>query len=253
MSVLKSICISFSIYSKIPMPQFDWKEEDMKYTLCFFPWVGGVIGVLIWLWTVLCQRFSVGTLSFSLLGTAIPILVSGGFHVDGFLDTMDAFHSYQARERKLEILKDAHIGAFAVIMLILYYLIYIGAYSELTDPAAAAVFGAGFFLSRTLSGISVVCFKPAKKEGMLSLFAESAGKKTVKVVLLVQLFLCVTFMLLVSVRTAGMVLPAAALSFVYYRYRSYKELGGITGDLAGYFVTICEGAMVAAAGVSCLL
>ena len=40
-----------------------------------------------------------------------------GFHVDGFMDTMDALHSYQPRERKLEILKDSHIGAFSVIKL----------------------------------------------------------------------------------------------------------------------------------------
>ena len=43
--------------------------------------------------------------------------VTGGFHIDGFMDTMDAFHSYKPREEKLAILKDSHIGAFAVIML----------------------------------------------------------------------------------------------------------------------------------------
>ena len=40
MHILKSIIIAFSMYSKIPMPQFEWKEEDMKHVLCFFPWIG---------------------------------------------------------------------------------------------------------------------------------------------------------------------------------------------------------------------
>ena len=40
--------------------------------------------------------------------------------MDGYMDTMDAFHSYQPKERKLEILKDSHIRAFAVIMLAVY-------------------------------------------------------------------------------------------------------------------------------------
>ena len=53
--------------------------------------------------------------------------------MDGYMDTMDAFHSYQPKERKLEILKDSHIGAFAVIMLAVYGLIYMGAFSEITD------------------------------------------------------------------------------------------------------------------------
>ena len=43
MTLLKALCISFSIYSKIPMPQFEWKEKDMKYTLCFFPIIGFII------------------------------------------------------------------------------------------------------------------------------------------------------------------------------------------------------------------
>ena len=35
----KSIAIAFSMYSKIPMVQFEWKEEDMRYSMCFFPLV----------------------------------------------------------------------------------------------------------------------------------------------------------------------------------------------------------------------
>ena len=76
--------IAFSMYSKIPMPQFEWKDEDMRYALCFFPWVGAVIGVLWYLWKWICDRFAVGTLCYAVVGTAIPILVTGGFHVDGF-------------------------------------------------------------------------------------------------------------------------------------------------------------------------
>ena len=49
------------MYSKIPMPQFQWKDEDMRYTLCFFPWVGAVIGALWYLWKWFCDRFAVGT------------------------------------------------------------------------------------------------------------------------------------------------------------------------------------------------
>jgi adenosylcobinamide-GDP ribazoletransferase len=87
MRIIKSFFIAFSMYSKIPMPQFEWKDEDMRYALCFFPWVGAVIGVLWYLWKWICVRFGVGTLCYTVVGTAIPILITGGFHVDGFLDT----------------------------------------------------------------------------------------------------------------------------------------------------------------------
>ena len=116
MKLLKAMAIAFSIYSKIPVPQFEWKEEDMEYMMCFFPWIGGVIGLFFFGWAVLCEKFAVGNVCYALIGAAIPLMISGGFHVDGYMDTMDAFHSYQSREKKLEILKDSHIGAFAAAM-----------------------------------------------------------------------------------------------------------------------------------------
>lgn len=181
MRIIKSFFIAFSMYSKIPMPQFQWKDEDMRYALCFFPWVGAVIGALWYLWKWFCDRFAVGTLCYAVVGTAIPLLVTGGFHVDGFLDTCDALHSYQPRDRKLEILKDSHIGAFAVIMLALYGLIFLGGFSEITTLRMLTVTGAGCFLSRVLSGIAVVSFPSAKQEGTLYLFADKAHKRVVKV------------------------------------------------------------------------
>ena len=46
MKLLKSMIIAFSIYSKIPVPQFAWEEEDVEYMMCFFPWIGGVLGLV---------------------------------------------------------------------------------------------------------------------------------------------------------------------------------------------------------------
>lgn len=232
------------------MPQFEWKDEDMRCALCFFPWVGAVIGVLWYLWRWLCDRFAVGNLCYAAVGTVIPILVTGGFHVDGFLDTCDALHSYQPRERKLEILKDSHIGAFAVIMLALYGLIFLGSFSEIRSLSAIAVAGAGCFLSRALSGIAVVSFPSAKQEGTLYLFSDKAHKREVRTVLYGQGILCIGFMLWTSLLTGGIAVVVALLTFAYYYHRSKKEFGGITGDTAGYFVTLCEGCVLIAAAIA---
>lgn len=249
MTVIKSLVIAFSIYSKIPVPQFAWKEEDMKYMMCFFPWIGGVIGLLLYGWCMLCRQFSIGNLCATLMCGAIPLAVSGGFHVDGFLDTMDAFHSYQPRERKLEILKDSHIGAFAVIMFALYGLVYLAAFSEIKDLRLLSIVCAGFFLARGLSGIAVFTFPKAKKEGMVNTFEESGKQKTVTVSLMLQCIACVVFMLVRGGALGGWITLAALLSFGYYYWKTKKELGGMTGDTAGYFVVICEGCMVVTAAV----
>ena len=56
------------------------------------------------------------------MAVLIPVLVTGGIHLDGLLDTADALSSWQTRERRLEILKDSHAGAFAIIVCCGYFL-----------------------------------------------------------------------------------------------------------------------------------
>ena len=250
MKILKAMVIAFSIYSKIPVPQFEWKEEDMEYMMCFFPWIGGVIGLAFFGWAVLCEKFAVGTLCYALIAAAIPLIISGGFHVDGYMDTMDALHSYQSREKKLEILKDSHIGAFAAIMLVLYYLIDIAAISEIHTRKAVFAVAAVFFLARCLSGIAGVTLQPAKKEGLLYTFASGAQKEKVKRGLYLQLILCMALMIIISKQYGVAAIIASLLSFLYFKKKSYKEFGGITGDTAGFFVTVCEAAAAVAVAIA---
>lgn len=250
MKILKAMVIAFSIYSKIPVPQFEWKEEDMEYMMCFFPWIGGVIGLVFYGWAVLCEKIAVGTLCYALIAAAIPLIISGGFHVDGYMDTMDALHSYQSREKKLDILKDSHIGAFAAIMLVLYYLIDIAAISEIHTRKAVFAVAAVFFLARCLSGIAVVTLQPAKKEGLLYTFASGAQKEKVKRGLYLQLILCMALMIIISKEYGVAAIIASLLSFLYFKKKSYKEFGGITGDTAGFFVTVCEAAAAVAVAIA---
>mgnify|MGYP003392776405 FL=1 len=48
-----------------------------------------------------------------------PYLVTGFLHLDGFMDVTDAVKSWRDLERRREILKDSHVGSFAVINLVL--------------------------------------------------------------------------------------------------------------------------------------
>lgn len=249
MQVIKSFFIAVSMYSKIPVPKLAWKEDDMKYVFCFFPWIGALIGVCIYFWNCLCGIYSIGALCRSALTIVIPVFITGGIHVDGFMDTMDALHSYSLRERKLEILKDSHIGAFAVIMLACYEWILFGAFSEIKRDALLKIVCCGFFLSRCLSGISAVSFPLAKKDGMLYTFADSSHKKAVRGLLFLQSAACIGLMCFLSFPAGLFVSAAAVCVFIYYFYKSRKEFGGVTGDTAGFFVLVCEGCMTAAAAI----
>lgn len=255
-TIFRAFAVAFSMYSKIPMPRFEWASKDMKYHLCFFPFVGALVGGLVFLWIHLCTVFQVSQVLANLFAISIPLLVTGGFHADGFMDTMDALHSYQSREKKLEILKDPHIGAFAVISLVVYFLFAIGFAFEIKTYEALITVCFSFAISRTLSGLSVVLFPKAKKEGMAAVESRTEGKKTVVSVLAAELLASSAALVLLTISRSlcGIFsLCAFAFSFAYYYFMSRKNFGGITGDLAGFFVCSGELASLVATAVCCIL
>ena len=105
-------------------------------------------------------------------------------------------------------------------------------------------------LSRSFSGISVVSFQAAKNSGLLKTFQDGAQKLRVRVVLILWAGVCGGVMLYLSWKQAVIMILAALLAFLYYYWMSRKQFGGTTGDLAGYFLQICELAMLAGAGLS---
>ena len=163
-SVWNSFKAAFAMFSKIPTPMVDWNKENMKYMMCFFPFVGTAIGILTWLvGYVLGSHVQMESFFLAVILTVIPVFVTGGIHVDGLLDTSDALSSWQERTRRLEILKDSHAGAFAIITACVYFILWLGAWSQLLgDHDGICIMSIGFMMSRCLSGIGVIIFPKAR-------------------------------------------------------------------------------------------
>lgn len=239
MKWLNSLWIAFSMYSKIRVPLKEWEESAMRYAICFFPLIGGVIGGVFFLTFQIGHLLHFGDILIAALLTAIPILISGGIHMDGYCDTMDAISSYQSKERRLEILKDPHSGAFAIIRSGVYFLLYFGMVSVLTVKSCIII-ALFFVVSRSLSGLAVVRFKTAKSNGLVATFQQAAHKKKVTTSMIIYLVIAVICMLVVSpiLTAAGML--TALYCFIRYKKLAYQLFGGTTGDLAGYFLVRCE-------------
>lgn len=237
--------IAFGMYSKIPMPKVEWKKENMKYTMCFFPWIGAVIGLLFYFWGIYGKNIPVGNTLYAVVLTILPILITGGIHLDGLLDTADALSSWQPKERRLEILKDSHTGAFAIITCVIYVLLYFGMASELSPQGVSAV-AVGFVLSRCFSGYSVTAFPCAKDSGLAAVFANSADKKYAGKIIIIEGIAASVILLCVSIPLGLAVIGTGMLTVCWYYHMSVEKFGGITGDLAGCFLQVCELMMLTA-------
>ena len=238
--MLNSLWIAFRTYSRIPVPEAEWTEENMKYAMCFFPLVGAVIGGAEFLWMFLAGLIRCPMILEAAIASVIPLLITGAIHMDGFLDTSDALSSHQDRERMLEILKDSRTGAFAVIAAGIWMLVYAAAFTGIAAYRSLWIVGFGFIMSRSLSGLAAVVFRNARKEGMLYAFSGTAAGDRVKISMVIYFAVSALGMIIAGgVRGLICVLVNAGI-FLYYRYISYRRFGGITGDLEGWFLQLAE-------------
>ena len=264
---MKSLFIALAMYSKLPAPSVEWDKKSLSWALCWFPVIGVVIGALLYGWFLLCAALGIGPFLRGAVSLLIPIAVSGAIHLDGFCDTSDALGSHQDRARKLEILgpaghdirhivgahflleilKDSHTGAFAIICCTVYLLLFFAAWCEvLPTDRAALVLALGPVLSRGLSGLAAVTQPNARGSGLLATFTQPMDASRARIILGLWLGVCAVLMVALDPWTGTASLIGAALSFLYYIRMSRRQFGGITGDLAGFFLQICECAIVLA-------
>ncbi|MBQ8928659.1 MAG: adenosylcobinamide-GDP ribazoletransferase [Oscillospiraceae bacterium] len=238
--MLRSLLTAFLMYSRLPVPQLPWKEENRRYALCSFPAVGAVLGASVVVWRLVCSRLLIGQVLFAAGCTLLGVLITGGIHLDGFCDVTDARNSYGDRERRLAILKDPHVGAFAVIGLCALLLWQTALYTELTTLRQTLCAACIPVLSRVLSAMSAICLPGARKDGSLQSFVAPADRAVSLGVLTVTGLAAAGLLLFLDPRGGCLTLCTAALVLCRYRAAALSQFGGVTGDTAGWFLSLCE-------------
>lgn len=235
-------CVAFSLYSAIPMPQTDWTKHTMRYALAFLPIVGILVGALEAVWLYIAQLFALQGLLYSAIAVLLPMLLTGGIHLDGFTDTSDALASHADKDKRLEIMKDPHIGAFGVLYVVALLLLQLGLYAQfyVTSPQYMPMLWTGFALARIIGGGAIVSLPCAKGSGLAYLFAQGSDKQIVKVVLAIEMLSGLAVLVKFSMLYAVVLLIVLGLAVIAFRMFCMKKFGGITGDLAGFSITCAE-------------
>ncbi|WP_085991584.1 adenosylcobinamide-GDP ribazoletransferase [Oceanobacillus senegalensis] len=240
MKFLKGFLINVQFFTSIPIRlSLPMDKVHIEKSILSFPLFGLFQGILysllfyaLYEWT----PFSMAAVAF--LVWLWMIILTGGIHLDGWMDTNDAFFSFQEQDKRLEIMKDPRMGAFGVISIIillssrLFFL-----YEITTFICSLSYFLILFipFLSKNVMGIVLLTIPTAKEEGMAAFFKNAARPKIlwiypIYIIILIGVMGSINgnliyILLMLAITAMG--------CYLFIRCKVIKWFGGVTGDVLG--------------------
>ena len=233
-----------SMFCAIPAPQV-WDEKARDKMLLFLPVVGLELGLIWWALAYACRMLP--PLMAALFLSIYPYFATGFLHLDGFMDVTDALRSYRSLERRREILKDSHVGRFAVIGIVILLLSQFVCFASMKGTPDCRVLLFVPAVSRCCSSLAVTVLKPMST----SQYAAQEKPKSHVAVLLAMLAVFLLGGFLLCGRQAAALLGVLIGYGVALR-RGYRSLEGMNGDIAGYALSIgelCGAAVIALGGI----
>lgn len=240
-NVLLAFVMSVGFMTFIPVPMVEWTEKRIRIMPYTFPFVGAVIGGLGSLAFYLLYRSDLSLFLKAAIMLIYYLAVTGGLHMDGLMDTADAYFSRRDKEKKLEIMKDSRVGAFAVMSVVALLLLKLAFIYELAGKGSNLYLAVLFVpvLSRTLQPAVMCTFPYAKKDGLAKMYGDTLNKG--KAVYFYGLFVLISTVMVIFIdfRLVWMA-GAVAAYYIFYYFSTKKQFGGITGDVLGAFVELSE-------------
>ena len=223
-----------SMFCAIPAPQV-WEEKAKDKMLLFLPVIGLEIGA-IWAGIAwLCRALVLPGTVTALLLSMYPYTVTGFLHLDGYMDVTDAVKSCRAPERRREILKDSHVGSFAVIGVVLLMIAQFALFAAAPGERNFLILMFIPAVSRCCSALAVNGLKPMST-------SQYAGREKLRSHMavpgiLLALLLAAGFLLC---GRYGFCLAGCVAGYAFALHRAYRSLEGMNGDISGYALTIGE-------------
>lgn len=245
MKYLTGFMMAWGNFCSLPCPAKRWDENYRSLMLGFLPFIGLIIGI-IWsaaYFGLVYAGFPFFVVAF--LITFLPFALCGFMHMDGFMDCCDAIMSRRPLEQRQLILKNSNTGAFAVVGMIFFVL---GYFCFLSTAVTTGVDFANMVMivviSRSISGLHVLICKPMGQSQYAMLHdaeppEETLPKASAKsgVILLLVLLAVITALAFwcSSLWLATLIVSAAtALGSLLSIQYAKKNLGGMSGDIAGF-------------------
>ncbi len=269
MKYITSFFMAWGTFLAIPCPVKKWDKKYIFLRLGFLPAVGLILGLIYALilyalysiWNNFIPTGNPQQLLYAIIllfSFTFPFLASGGFHLDGFMDCSDAIFSRKPLVQRQEILKDSHVGAFAVIHLAMLMIMYLVVHVTLVTRVDLTLLPLVFVSSRAFGGLWVTCYKAGDTSQYSGGEEKEIGKarsEARKVLILLTIFILAIYVAvrgffilqysytdeiisqLIPVGTTFIAVGISSfLSCAFCRH----NLKMMNGDIAGYTICISE-------------
>ena len=233
--ILHAFFMCQSMFCAIPCPCRVWDEEARPLMLPMLPVVGLEIGALWALLGWLTQWLGLPSLIRGLVLALWPYLATGFLHLDGFMDVTDAVKSCRDLARRREILKDSHVGSFAVIGLCMLMLSQFAVFASVPGDKNCLILLLIPAVSRCGSALAVTALPS------MSTSQYAAQKKpTSHIIVLTGMLVLFVALGFVLCGRLGFALIGCMAGYDLALGRGFRSLEGMNGDIAGYALTIGE-------------
>lgn len=239
--MINNFMFTLTTFTRVPGLKVEFNDKNTKYLFLFLPLIGLVIGILTYLFYLLISLFISELIIKTLLLLVFNILITGGIHLDGFLDSMDAINSHQSKEKKKIIIKDSLIGAFALISFsvlsilmfcALYYLIKL---NLITYIILIPMLVRAFLLI-------VIRNSKLEQDDLVSYFCSPTILKSSYLYILIYFILGLLIILLLKLSIILYLIICLTLIIFSLLYLVYYKLhfNELNGDLCGLYICSAE-------------
>lgn len=239
-NLINGFIMDLGMFTILPMSHKSWKDEAARHMMKLYPLVGLVVGLINYAVFRVTEYFNLSIILISAITMVTPFIITGMLHLDGFMDVCDALLSRREQKEKVRILKDPNTGAFAVISLGILFIIDFSAIYTLVENKVSII---GIIIipiiSRSLMGLMLLKKESMKESSLGSYFKKGTGKEDIIIIYVLLLLSSLVFIFFLGLKFILVPISMIILSVIAVN-KSTKELGGMSGDSAGYGLVVAE-------------
>ena len=232
------LAAAITFFTRIPIWRIiDIPVENYSKIICYWPltgWITGGISSGAWL----LFSMYLPPVPAIILALAMRVILTGGFHEDGLSDFFDGFGGGKTKADILRIMKDSNVGSYALIGMIMYYLLLVSTLASIPKGMMVAILFVADPLSKLLTA-GMMNYLPYARTESESKSKTLYAKLNTGRFLVACFFGLIPFLLLLNgIYWLSVIIPLCVVLFMFFNVR--KKIGGYTGDVCGATALLCE-------------